>query len=181
MEHENKDHSKDFATIREHLDSWKDLSENDIEFEKLAGLSNAVWKATASKDVKPKTVIYRAFGKGGDLVDRDRENYIFDELSKLKLGPRCYGYTSDYRIEEFFKGDSAPDCLPRMPDIRRRLARRVALLHSTKLPKMDQKPYFLKNLEEGIYAKEIEKKVSKTNYEEHEKKMIKTAMVVISK
>ena len=165
--------SSDIDILKQYLKSWEGLRDDQIEFERLAGLSNVIWKVTAlAENIVPKSVVYRKFATGSEFVDRSLENYIFNELSKANLGPLCFGYSSEFRIEEYYDCNEVADEDIRNQDIRRKLAKNLAALHSIKLSKVDERPYILKNIEEGYYLKEIEKKLANTEFSEDELKII---------
>ena len=60
----------------------------------------------------------------------------------------------------------------RKKDIRRNIAKKLAALHATKMPKLDEKPLILKQLEEGFYLKVFEKKLAATQFDEQELRMM---------
>lgn len=166
--------------IKEHVESWRDVSPSKMKFERLSGLSNEIWKVSIPDNIEPQTVIYRKFGEAGSIVDRDRENIIIKGLAKKKLSPMFYGGTKEYRIEKFQESKSLdPPDLKEKP-IRRRLARLLADLHSLKFDKLDKIPAFWKILTEGSFIKDFEEKVERDVYTPIEKKFIKDIKTLIS-
>jgi len=136
-------------------------------------LSNLIWKVTALVDeVEPKALIYRKFGEVTGVFDRDRENHIFSELSKSKLGPLSYASSSEFRIEEFCENEPVNKSDIREEAGRRRLAMELAKFHSTEIPAIKQDPFILKVLRDGLFDKDFEKKVSTTEFTETEDIML---------
>lgn len=87
----------------------KEFHELDLNFEKLNGLSNDIYLVkiyNKTTNEMMHEVIYRQFGEISDLVDRELETKIINNLSEKGVTPPIYetdGKT--YRIEEYV-GDS---------------------------------------------------------------------------
>jgi len=159
--------------IQENVESWKGLAKTQVQFERLAGLSNLIWKVTALVDqVEPKAVIYRKFGEVTGVFDRARENHIFRELSKSNLGPVSYGFSSEFRIEEFCENESVGRNDVREVSLRRSLAKELSRFHSAKIAGINQDPFILKVLKDGLFDKDFEKKVLTTEFTDYEKIML---------
>jgi thiamine kinase-like enzyme len=88
--------------IGKHLSGWKDVkTENDAVIFRLSGLSNITCMVKAkSKSVSPRFVIFRVFNN--ELCDSEVESAVFECLSDQLLGPVCYYFNKDYRIEQSF-------------------------------------------------------------------------------
>ncbi len=89
--------------------------ENEIEldFIRLNGLSNNIYLVKiVDKTSKTlvKELIYRGYGEISELVDRDLEMEIIDNLSAKDLTPKVLETNQNFRIEEYI-GNS--DVLPR--------------------------------------------------------------------
>jgi len=167
--------------IKEHVKSWRDLSPSKMKLERLSGLSNEIWKVSASdRDIDPHVVIYRKFGEGGAIVDRERENYIIQGLAKKKLSPIYYGGTKEYRIEKFQESKPLEPLDLKEKPIRRRLAHLLADLHSLKFEKLDKIPAFMKILTEKSFIKDFEEKAARDVYPPVEQKFLKDIKTLIS-
>lgn len=98
--------------ILKHLNG-KDYHELDLTFEKMNGLSNDIYLVkiyNKSTNEKLQEVIYRQFGEISDLVDRQMETKIIENLAEKGLGPEIYetdGKT--FRIEEFISNAETLD------------------------------------------------------------------------
>jgi len=171
----------DIALIKSFVKSWDRLAPEQIKFERLAGLSNMTYKVTALDSmVSPSSVIFRRFGDNSEIIDRDRENYIFQELAKKGLGPSCYGLDQTIRVEEFYDSRVLNSSEVNTRFIRRNLAKNVAVLHKVDLEGLDKKPMILKVLEEGNFFKLVEEKASKDIYSFVEKKWLQEIMSITS-
>jgi len=157
--------------IKSYVKSWEKLNPDEIQFERLAGLSNMIWKvSTKDQYVSPSTLVFRQFGQG--LVDRDQDNYIFQEISKTGMGPSCYALNTDFRIEEFYDSRQLHYKEVNKKFMRRNLAKSIGNLHRLHIDRLDQKPMILKMLEERELIQEFEKKCQQKNYSEIEKKFL---------
>ena len=67
--------------IKEHIESWKDVTLDQISIAKLSGLSNSCYRVHAESDsaVQPMTLLYRKFEC--ELVDKRVEAAIFESMS----------------------------------------------------------------------------------------------------
>ena len=172
----------DITIVKSLLKSWEVLSPDEINFEKLAGLSNFVWKVSAKNTlVSPSSVIYRKFGDSGTIIDREKENYVFHEMSKYGIGPSCYGFTDKVRIEEFYTDSRTLSCQEiNKKFMRRNLAKSVANFHRLKLEKLDQKPMFLKVLEDKTLMKVFQEKTDNTVFDAIEQKLLQEIQELLS-
>lgn len=93
--------------IRRSLDEWKSLEDEDIQMDKFFSLGNIVYKATTTKDVQPKTVIFKKLVRTiGPIPKEDigflslkEENLVCDEMSNRGYGPKLLVNNEHYRIE----------------------------------------------------------------------------------
>jgi len=167
--------------IKSHVESWKDVSASNMKVERLSGLSNEIWKVTATEDIEPKTVIYRKFGEAGAICDRERENYIIQGLAKKKLSPPFYGGTKEYRIEKFEKSEalSPEDVKDKLT--RRRIARMIADLHSLDFSKLDKTPSFMKIFTQNAFIQDFQEKANRKDvYSPVEQKLLKEIKKLIN-
>ena len=102
-------------------------------------------------------------------------------MSKYGIGPNCYGFTDKVRIEEFYSDSRALSCKEiNKKFMRRNLAKSVASFHQLKLEKLDQKPMFLKLLEDKSLMKVFEEKLNKTVFNAIEQKFIQEMQELLS-
>lgn len=163
------------------LKSWEKVSPEKIKFERLADLSNVIWKVTALDQLAtPTSIIYRKFGEHEEIIDRDRENYIFTELAKKGLGPSYYGGDQKARLEEFYESRSMKPSDVNNKIIRRAVAKSLANLHKANLEGLDKTPMFLKVLEQRSLMKLVEEKAHKDIYSSVEKKWLYEILSLVS-
>jgi len=170
--------------IKEHVDSWQDLSPGKLKVERLSGLSNKIFKVSVDdKNVYPRQIIYREFGEGAAICDRNRENYIIKSLAQKEIAPMFYGADENYRIEKFMKGEELSKSDFRDNKVnRRKLAKLMARLHNMNLEKLDRTPLFLKILQEKSLINEYKDKAArKDTYSPVEEKFIKDINQLITK
>jgi len=168
--------------IQNHVESWQDLSEKHTKIERMGGLSNTIWKVTAkAKKVEPKTVIYRKFGAGGAIVDRDRENYVIKGLAKKGVAPRYFGGDEEHRVEEFCDSEMMEPTDLNEKTNRRKLTRLVAQLHSIDFDKLDKTPLFLRILNGNDFTKSFHEKCKDDIFKPVEKNLIKDIATLTSK
>lgn len=169
--------------IKEHVESWKDLSPSKMKIKKLGGLSNDLWKvSTLDKNVTPHCVIYRKFGCGAAIVDRKRENYVLRGLAREKIAPKFYGGTEKYRVEKFI--DSEELCPDDMGDenIRKRISRLLADLHNMEFDKLEKKALVMKILDEDCdFIKSFKEKAKEDCFLPVEKNLVKNISKLVSK
>jgi len=126
-------------------------------------------------------VIYRQFGDTGAIIDREKENYVFLEMSKFGVGPNCYGSTDKVRLEEFYLDSRALNYSEvNKRFMRRNLAKSVAGFHKLKLEKLDQKPAFLRMLEDQSFSKIFQEKCNKNIFSEVEQKFLQEIQSLVS-
>ena len=79
----NPEDLDNIAIIKTYIPTWDTLAPEQIEFNRLGGLSNQIWRVRAlNPAIRPKSILLRKFGAGSELVDRKKENYILDGLSQ---------------------------------------------------------------------------------------------------
>lgn len=91
------------------LPSWSPLSLEDLSIISLPGCSNQTFKLSLPNpdhhpEILPRSLIYRRFGNLTDFIDYQSESLIFKELGDRAIGPKCYGSTESYRLEETLEG-----------------------------------------------------------------------------
>lgn len=122
--------------VRRIVPAWGLMSVQDeqaVRIEPLTGgITNVLFKLTPTLAAGPPTVIVRLFGEGTELfVDRDIENVVFSELSRLEMGsPIFYGLFENGRVEGFLDSRALAPEEMHDPRIYRRIASAVAMLHS---------------------------------------------------
>lgn len=173
--------SKDLENVKKHLESWQKLPDDKIHFKRLGGLSNLLWKVSADgDDVEPHEVIYRKFGKDTGLVNREKENEVFSVLSDQDLGPKCFGYTPEYRIEQFyyFKELKPTDVNDKL--VRRNIARTLVGMHLLQVPDTNRNPRFLRMFEDRNLNIAFDKKLEETEFTEKEKEIVEQVKQILS-
>jgi len=179
---QGEDKFEGMETIHAHVDTWQNISEKNTKVERLGGLSNKIWKVTAkSKKVEPRTVIYREFGSGAAIVDRERENYVIEGLAKKGIAPKYFGGDEERRVEEFCESELLKPSDLNEKSNRRKLTRLLAELHSMKFDKLDKTPLFLRILNGNDFLKSFEDKCKQDVFQPVEKKLIKEISTLASK
>jgi len=115
LEHKKFIESKS-KEIFEHINSIKLTNDEDykLEITLLSGLSNKICKVSLHapniKGIKITDLVFKIFGEGGDLVDRDTELSIMRFLSKSNYGPKIYeSDKKTYRVEEYLNNVTTLD------------------------------------------------------------------------
>jgi choline/ethanolamine kinase len=171
----------DIAIIKTFIKSWDIACADEIQFERLPGLTNVIYKVkTTNPNATPSSIIYRKFGKSGDIIDREKEDYIFTELSKRAIGPTYYGINHDMRLEGFYESRSVKPEEASHKVIRRNIAKGLANLNQARLEGLDETPMFLKMLEKGSYAKLAKEKARKDIYTEEEQGWLRDILSLVS-
>jgi choline/ethanolamine kinase len=171
----------EIVKIKTFLKSWEELSPEEIKFERLGGLSNVIWKVTAADQaVSPACFLFRKFGDNEELVCREKESYIFTELSKRGIGPGCYGGDQDIRLEEFYESSTLSTSDVNDTTIKRNLAQALAGLHKAHLDDLEKTPMFLEVLEYGSLMKNAEAKTQKEIYTPQEETWLTEIVTLIS-
>lgn len=156
------------------LSKWKHLTEEDMKFERMKGMTNKVYKVTLDhKGKEPKEVILRQFCGVEGVVDQDKEAKVFKAMSESGLGPRCLGEDNDLRLEEFFDARDIKASEYKEKFMRRRLAQVLAGTHKIKVPDIDQTPLFGVVLDNPEFYKSFIEKCDQDIYNEKEKELIK--------
>jgi thiamine kinase-like enzyme len=171
----------EIVKIKTFLKSWEELSSDAITFERLGGLSNVIFKVTAADQAAmPASILFRKFGETEGLVCRERESYIFAELSKRGIGPDCYGGDQDIRLEEFYESRTLSPSDINDTMIRRNLTKALANLHKTDLNELDKTPMLQQLLEHGSLMKNAEAKAQKKIYSPQEQEWLAEIMTLVS-
>jgi len=124
------------------IPSWNYLSPYSISFKPLSSMTNTV-KAVfindtsiVSKGIEPSKVILRLYpNKPNRLVNRAKENAVFNYLADSGKGIKIYHCNPKYRIEEFFDGKKIT----------------VEELHNKNLMKQIAKALFKYNQDKGLF------------------------------
>jgi hypothetical protein len=98
--------------------SWASVADGEAAIAPLTGgITNVLFKLSKSSE-PDSVIIVRLFGEGTSLfVDRDRENFVFSELSRLGVGsPTFHGLFENGRIEGYLAARAlTPDELHDQP------------------------------------------------------------------
>jgi len=116
---------------------WATAADSDLEVQVIkGGITNSLWKVTNTKPMERDegSVLVRLFGDGSDiLIDRARDEVIFERMSRFGYGPRLYGRFEGGRVEEYLEDSRAlepKEMSQRAPlDLAGMLARATALHH----------------------------------------------------
>ena len=94
------------ARCKQHVDSWKNLTADQIKITQMSGMSNVCYKVaiidTSRMAIMPDALLYRKFVCA--VIDKEVEAAIFESMSDQGLGPKLFFRNEQYRIEGFFHG-----------------------------------------------------------------------------
>lgn len=170
---------KDF--IRANLPEWEGLEDEDIEMERLSGITNMVFLASTKKNVSPNNLIFRKFSSREGIVDREKESKVFMEMSKRGVGPKCYGGNSDFRLEEYFHAVQIKNKEYNQPDFRRKLAIAIAKLHKVQIEDLDKTTMLESALKDPKYFEVFDKKCAENIFTKEEREKINEVQNASSK
>ena len=171
----------DIHAIKSNLNSWGNLSPEEFQFERLAGLSNQIWKVTSlSAEAQPRSIIFRRFGEGGCCVDREKEDYILKGLTQHGVGPKIYGGNEEFRIEKFLESSTLSPAELEKISTRRQLAKCLAELHNVQLNDLDKTPLFERILDEKKMIRKAEEKANRSVYTSEERRTVDKLMSLTS-
>jgi len=172
-------HHSDIKFIKSILKSWETINPENIHFERLAGLSNVIYRVTALDQLaSPASVIYRKFGENSEIINREQENYVFTELAKRGLGPSYHGGDDKSRVEGFYESRPLKATEVNEIPIRRGVAKSLAALHQVQIEDLDKKPVILRVLEDGGLIKTTEAKAQKDIYTPEESAWLKDILTL---
>ncbi|OMJ81707.1 hypothetical protein SteCoe_17757 [Stentor coeruleus] len=95
-------HMQAIAFASQVLPIWSEATLENTSLKRFTSTSNIVFLLETSLNIIPNQLVYRVFGTSG-ITDKSREIRIFNELSRLSQGPKCYGLTDYHRLEEYYK------------------------------------------------------------------------------
>jgi len=171
----------DIALIKKFMTQWEDIPTENFKFERLPGLTNVIHKVYIPDcDVTPSAVIYRKFGNSGEFIDRQKENHIFTELAKKKVGPSYYGGDMTYRLEEYCDSTVLTPSDVGIKSIRRGITKALATLHQADVEGLDKTPMSLRILEDGYMKKIVTEKARKRIYTAEEEGWLKEILSLVS-
>ena len=154
MENEGR-HKEEIKFVKKTLLSWRDIPDSEISFRRLTGISNVVYKVTADAEVSPKNIILRKFGHTEDVVDKKKESLIFEMMSETGRGPKCYGQSAKYRLEEYFDAKPIETTQINEPYWRRRLAVALAKFHVADVTEIKKESIILDRLKNVKFYEEF--------------------------
>lgn len=107
---------------------WEGVKAEEITIKEVkGGITNTLWRAIA----KDKSALIRIYGTGTDMIiNRERENQIFAELTQMNFGVKLLAMFKNGRVEEWFDNAQTlgPDDLVN-PELSRMIAARLAEMH----------------------------------------------------
>lgn len=93
------------AKCRSVLPEWKDLTDDEFEWDPPKGFSSFTLSIRATRAVEPQAVLYRGLdGKDNAILDFENEQAVFQLLSREQIAAQCYYSDATCRIEQFFEG-----------------------------------------------------------------------------
>jgi len=159
--------------LRSQFPTWKDLSNDEIDFHLFSSLTNKVYKVTAKKEgCENSPLILRHFCGLEGIVDSEKERRVFNKMSKTGFGPKCYAHDHDIRLEQFIPSRCIKPNEYKQKTMRRKLARTMAAMNKLDVPKIENESLFVLLLEDKNYFKEYSDKCNQDIYSEEEKKII---------
>ena len=153
METETKaETSRILANIFKYLPSWAETTHEMVAVTRLPGCSNKTFKIQVLKlyekscKATPKVIIYREFGRLEEFIDYETESKVFDEMGRLGLGPKNYGFCSEFRLEELIEAEHPKN--PEMLDAEfiKKMAETTAKFHLVDMNLKSQEPMMRKML-----------------------------------
>lgn len=167
--------------IRSNLPTWEYLSEADIQMEKMGGLTNLVFVVTSNKEVFPNPIVFRKFSVQEGIIDKERETKVFIEMSKRRIGPHCYASNEHYRLEKYFNARHISNEEYKEPEIRRKLAKRLANFHKIHVDGVDKAHWLVNEFNDPNFFDTFETKCRQTIlYNSDEQKKIDELRISIS-
>ncbi|CEF61071.1 Protein kinase-like domain-containing protein [Strongyloides ratti] len=112
---------------------WENININNINIQNITGgNTNYVFKISLN-DIKVTPVLLRIYGTDCD-EEIFKDTLLFSILSEKELGPKFLGYFPGGRLEEFIESRALTTEEFGYPSILKVLARKVACIHSLKVP-----------------------------------------------
>lgn len=131
------------------MKGWSDVPADEIQFDRLSGFTNVTYRVSHGKKER-KSLVFKRFSNVEGLIERDKENLIFKQLSDRGIGPKCYFYNDKCRIEEFLEQGRHPT-IPHLKslDLKKSIVSRLASYHEIQIPSIQNDQtfvdYFLSN------------------------------------
>jgi len=178
---QNNDIARFCNYLREKLPTWKDLTNDEIDFHLFSSITNKVYKVTAKKEgCEHSPLILRHFCGLEGIVDKEKEIKVFAEMSKTGFGPQCYAHDDDIRLEEFIPSRCIKPHEYKEKLMRRKLARTMAAIHKLEVPNVDRTTLFELILEDKPYFQTYVDKCDKDIYSPEEKKLVEQVRDLVS-
>ncbi|EME30812.1 choline/ethanolamine kinase isoform 2 [Galdieria sulphuraria] len=141
---------------------WRHLEDAELRVERvLGGITNRIFCVSVNKDAPNlffNKVLVRVFGAEG-IIDREKENEIFEQLAKNRIAPSFIGEFANGRIESWLQARCISIEEMRYPNISKAVAQKLAILHRFQ-PQGHRKSLQDSPVWESIYAWLKEAKVA---------------------
>ena len=125
------------------ISEWRDLSDDDFDWEAPKGFSSFTMAIRAKRPVEPPAVLYRSLaGKDNAILDFETEKEVFLLLGEHRLAARTYHYDDDCRIEEYYAGRTlTPEDLTD-PEVLKGIAVELHRLHQLRPGRLPEPGFF---------------------------------------
>lgn len=158
--------------IQEILPVWKELRIKDLSFELKSGCTNKIFqiKIVNSEKIEiiPNILIYREFCTDTTLINKANEKISFQALSAAKIGPKLYGVTEKFRLEEFIFGEHPKNKEMFEKKFNRKISKYFKKINSLKPELINTEPLILEVLNlENKKILIINENISNLNIEEN--------------
>lgn len=111
---------------------WRQLEDTELRVERvLGGITNRIFCVSVKNDTQNQyysKVLVRVFGAEG-IIDREKENEIFEQLAANTIAPSFIGEFTNGRIESWLQGRCISIDEMRYPTISKAVAQKLAVLH----------------------------------------------------
>jgi thiamine kinase-like enzyme len=124
-------------------DTWTSVSDEELVVEVLnGGLTNILY--TVENTVTGLKVIVRLFGSGTSVfIDREDENIVFAQLSRIGLGPTFYGLFLNGRVEGYINARVCTGDEMYSSIYSSKIATALGQLHNQEIPDLRLNPHWL--------------------------------------
>jgi len=177
--------------IKNSIPTWSEVSTEEFTFKRASGLTNKTYKVDIPEirecsELKPKSAFLRVFDKDGLFFDRKRETRLMQHISDCGLGPKPYGFSNNFRLEEYFENSRTLKTEEmKLPEIGRKVAANLAKFHAMRPVDMDQTPLidtlYLKGDIRQAFFERVKWEKSAGHFSDKELKEIEEIQVLLSK
>ncbi|CAK4691297.1 hypothetical protein LEN26_000487 [Aphanomyces euteiches] len=134
------------VALRAKVAGYEDITTNELVLTHLTGAMTNVIFTCHKKSAPEDKVLLRLYGAGTEaFFSRQEEILVFKELSLLNLGIGLVGEFHNGRFERMIDGRTATAADIRVPDFSEKIAKRMALFHTTQVD-IDRQPRILRSI-----------------------------------